>query len=57
MKWELQTSCTSIISQDSCSLSNSIKHCKCSWIWCVNNTWSKCPISCHKTLHSFTLKI
>jgi hypothetical protein len=39
-----------IISDDLCSLSNSITNYKCSWLWRVNNTWIKCPISCYKTL-------
>jgi len=38
IKIELYISYTSIISQDMCSLSNSIKHNKCSILWCVNNT-------------------
>jgi len=41
MKSKLQISYTSIISQDMCCLSNAIKHCKCSLLWCVNNTWIK----------------
>jgi len=41
IKIELQISYTSIISQDTCSLSNSIKHHKCSLLRCVNNTWTK----------------
>jgi len=50
MKCELQISHTNVISQDSCSLSNSINYYKCSWLWPVNNTWIKCPFSCHKSL-------
>ena len=41
MKSELQISYTSIISQDMCPLSNSIKHYKCILLWHVNNMWIK----------------
>jgi len=32
------------------SSSNSSQHYTCSLLWCVNNTWIKYPISCHKTV-------
>jgi hypothetical protein len=64
LKSELYISYTSIISQDMCSLSNSIKHYKCSLLRCVNNTLIKflsqhnsserCVI---KIFYSFSLKI
>jgi hypothetical protein len=38
-----------IISQEMCSLSNSIKHHTRSLLWQFNNTRIKYPISCHKT--------
>jgi len=42
IKSELYISYTTIISQDNmCSLSNSIKHYKCSLLRCVNNTQIK----------------
>jgi len=41
IKSELYISYTSIISQDMCSLSNSIKHYKCSLLRCVNDTQIK----------------
>jgi len=39
IKCELYIRYSSIISQDTCSLSNSIKWYKCSWLWHVKNTW------------------
>jgi len=64
LKIELQITYTSIISQDTCSLSNSIKHYKRSLLWYVKNTWIKflsqhnssewCVI---KIFYSYSLKI